>query len=63
MRKFSSYGPINTKQNYYVSREALIERAYTQLVGENPDEGGHYMTVVNKTFSVAEVMLVRRSAP
>ena len=45
MRKFSSYGPVNTKLHYYVPREALIEQAYTQLVGENPDEGGHYITV------------------
>ena len=45
MRKFSSYGPVNTKLHYYVPREALIEQAYTQLMGENPDEGGHYITV------------------
>ena len=45
MRQFSSYGPVNTKLHYYVPREALIEEAYTQLMGENPDEGGHYITV------------------
>lgn len=45
MRKFSSYGQINTKLHYYAPRTALIERAYTQLVGENPEEGGHYITV------------------
>ena len=45
MRKFSSYGPVNTKLHYYVPREALIEQAYSQLIGENPDEGGHYITV------------------
>jgi hypothetical protein len=39
MRQFSSYGPVNTKLHYYVPREALIEQAYTQLIGENPDRG------------------------
>jgi hypothetical protein len=45
MRRFSSYGPINTKLHYYAPREELINRAYTNLVGENPAEGGHYITV------------------
>ena len=45
MRRFSSYGPINTKLHYYAHRETLIDRAYTQLIGENPEEGGHYITV------------------
>jgi len=45
MRKFSSYGTVDTDLHYYVPREALIEQAYTQLVGENPNKGGHYMTV------------------
>ncbi|MCP4133686.1 MAG: AAA family ATPase, partial [bacterium] len=45
MRKFSSYGPINTKLHYYAPRQELIDNAYIQLVGENPEEGGHYMTV------------------
>ncbi|MEM7537520.1 MAG: AAA-like domain-containing protein, partial [Chloroflexota bacterium] len=30
---------------YYVPREELIEKAYTQLLGEDPDIGGHYITV------------------
>ncbi|MCP4400458.1 MAG: hypothetical protein GY801_24535, partial [bacterium] len=45
MRKFSSYGQLNTKQHYYAPRTALIENAYTQLIGETPEEGGHYITV------------------
>jgi hypothetical protein len=45
MRKFSSYGPINTKLHYYAPRKDLINQAFTQLLGENPDEGGHYITV------------------
>lgn len=42
MRKFSSYGAINTKLHYYAPREGLIKQAYTQLLGDDPDEGGHY---------------------
>ncbi|MCP4345045.1 MAG: AAA family ATPase [Desulfobacterales bacterium] len=45
MRKFSSYGPVNTKLHYYVPRKELINRAHAQLVGEIPDEGGHYITI------------------
>ena len=45
MRRFSSYGQINTNAHYYAPREELIQKAYTRLVGENPDEGGHYITV------------------
>ena len=44
-RKFSSYGPIDTDEHYYAPRENLIEQALSQLVGDNPDKGGHYFTV------------------
>ncbi|RKZ51151.1 MAG: hypothetical protein DRQ99_33360, partial [Candidatus Parabeggiatoa sp. nov. 3] len=63
MRKFSSYGPPNTKIHYYVPREALMANAITQLKGENPDEGGgHYITVfaprqTGKTWIMQEVFL------
>ncbi|MCP4404943.1 MAG: hypothetical protein GY801_47535, partial [bacterium] len=45
MRKFSSYGQIDTESHYYAPRTALIEGAYTQLIGENPVKGGHDITV------------------
>ncbi|WP_207691194.1 AAA-like domain-containing protein [Desulfonema limicola] len=45
MRKFSSYGPVDTSLHYFVPREKLIEKAFVQLMGENPDKGGHYITV------------------
>ncbi len=45
MRKFSSYGPVSTKSNYYVPRNELIGRAINQLLGSNIDEGGHFFTV------------------
>lgn len=45
MRTFSSYGPIDTELHYYAPRTNLIAKAYTQLLGENPEKGGHYITV------------------
>ncbi len=45
MRIFSSYGPINKELHYHAPREKLIETGYTRLVGENPKQGGHYITV------------------
>jgi hypothetical protein len=45
MRRFSSYGPIDRDEHYYAPRNELIEQAYTQLVGDNPQKGGPYITV------------------
>ena len=45
MRRFSSYGALNNKLYYYIPRETLIKNAITLLKGEEPDEGGHYITV------------------
>ncbi len=45
MRKFSSYGPIDIEFNYYVPREQLIDQACQQLLGEDTNKGGHYITV------------------
>jgi len=45
MRKFSSYGPIDTELHYYAPRTELSAKAYTQLIGDNPEKGGHYITV------------------
>lgn len=45
MRKFSSYGPINKNLHYYVPRKDLIQNACRQLIGDDVDEGGHYVTV------------------
>ncbi|OQY56277.1 MAG: hypothetical protein DRR08_02540 [Candidatus Parabeggiatoa sp. nov. 2] len=62
MRKFSSYGAPNNKLHYYAPREALIKNAITQLKGEEPNEGGHYITVwaprqTGKTWIMREVAL------
>jgi len=45
MRTFCSYGPVNTKLHYYVPRQALVDFACQQLLSEQPEEGGHYITV------------------
>jgi hypothetical protein len=61
MRRFSSYGPINPKLHYYVPRKNLVEKAYINLLGEIPAEGGHYFTVwaprqTGKTWIMQEVL-------
>lgn len=45
MRRFSSYGPIDTKKHYYVPREELLQKAMALLTGGNPITDGHYITV------------------
>ena len=62
MRKFSSYGPLDNKLEYYAPREALIAHALTQVRGEDPDADGHYITVwaprqTGKTWVMREVYL------
>lgn len=45
MRQFSSYGPIDPARHYHAPRESLIQHGLTALVGEKPEQGGHYLTV------------------
>ncbi|MEM7532712.1 MAG: AAA-like domain-containing protein [Chloroflexota bacterium] len=45
MRKFSSYGPVLNHRHYYAPRTELIDKAESELVGDYPEEGGHYITV------------------
>ena len=66
MRKFSSYGPINTKLHYYAPRKELMQRAHLQLTGEIPEEGGHYITVwaprqTGKSWAMNNVLFKLRS--
>jgi len=61
MRKFSSYGPVDTDLHYYAPRQELIKRAYIQLTGENPEKSGHYITVwaprqAGKTWVMQQVV-------
>jgi hypothetical protein len=62
MRKFSSYGSIDQEVHYYVPRQELILKAIQQLLGDNPNKGGHYLTVwaprqTGKTWIMREVAL------
>jgi hypothetical protein len=61
MRKFSSYGPIDQKVHYHVPRKKLIDGAHQQLLGDNPNNGGHYITVwasrqTGKTWIMQQVV-------
>ncbi|MDM8520152.1 AAA-like domain-containing protein [Anaerolineales bacterium HSG6] len=65
MRKFWSYGSPLKTSHYYVSRQELVDRAILKLIGENPDEGGHYITIWaprqrGKTWIMEEVMFTLR---
>ncbi|MCK4762504.1 MAG: AAA-like domain-containing protein [Candidatus Aminicenantes bacterium] len=61
MRKFSSYGPVDTDVHYYAPRKELIDLAYLRLVGEHPGKGGHYITAwaprqTGKTWLMLQVL-------
>ncbi|VEN73236.1 conserved hypothetical protein [Candidatus Desulfarcum epimagneticum] len=66
VRKFSSYGPINTRFHYYAPREEILDLAHRQLIGENPEDGGHYITVwgprqTGKTWTLNNIFAKIRS--
>ncbi|HLP60281.1 MAG TPA: ATP-binding protein [Candidatus Deferrimicrobium sp.] len=68
MRRFNSYGPINTNIHYYAPRKDLIAKSFTRLVGENPSEGGHYITVwaprqTGKTWVMQEILFQLKENP
>jgi len=44
MRKFNSYGPVNSKKHYYVPRNKLVEKCVQGLIGD-PEDLGHYFTI------------------
>ncbi|MEM7125609.1 MAG: AAA-like domain-containing protein [Chloroflexota bacterium] len=62
MRRFSSYGPIDTELQYYVPRQALIQSGCSYLLGDDPQKGGNYITVwaprqSGKTWIMQQVRL------
>ncbi|MDM8529693.1 AAA-like domain-containing protein [Anaerolineales bacterium HSG25] len=68
MRKFWSYGSPDKELHYYVSRQALIDRAVLKLVGENPEKGGHYITIWaprqrGKTWVMFQTLFTLRDDP
>ena len=61
MRRFSSYGPVDTDMHYYAPRKKLIQKAQAQLIGDNPEKGGDYITVwgprqTGKTWSMNNIL-------
>jgi hypothetical protein len=44
VRRFSSYGPVDSGEDFYVERRELVEQCVGELVG-NPDKGGHFFTI------------------
>ena len=66
MRTFSSYGPIDTTLHYYAPRKELLDFGHRQLVGSNPEKGGHYITVwaprqTGKTWALNNILFKLRS--
>jgi hypothetical protein len=62
MRRFASYGPVDNDLHYHAPRKELINKAYHQLLGENPKKGGHYITVwaprqTGKTWLMQQIRL------
>jgi len=68
MRRFNSYGSIDTEEHYYAPRKELIEKAYTQLVGNNPRKGGYCYTVwaprqTGKTWIMQQILFQIQKDP
>jgi hypothetical protein len=68
MRRFHSYGSIDTEEHYYAPRKELIEKTYTQLIGYNPQKGGHYFTVwaprqTGKTWIMQQILMRLKKDP
>ena len=45
MRRFDSCGPLSIRTNFYAPRTELKTQVLRQLQGDDPYEGGHYITV------------------
>ena len=44
MRRFHSYGPVDSRFHYCVERREMVEQCVLQIVGSD-EEGGHYFTI------------------
>lgn len=68
MRRFSSYGPLDTDLHFYAPRQDLIDHAHTLLLGDRPAKGGHYITVwaprqTGKTWIMQQILRRVKSDP
>ncbi len=60
-RRFTSYAAINKNVHYYAPRKALIDYVYQTLLGDDPSQIGHYVTVwgprqSGKTWVMREIL-------
>ena len=60
MRRFHSYGPVDSDEHFCVPRRELVEHCTQQLIG-NPEKGGHYFTIwaprqTGKTWLMRQVL-------
>ncbi|MBF0120183.1 MAG: AAA-like domain-containing protein [Desulfobacterales bacterium] len=60
MRKFYSYGPINSNHHFFVDRKEIVQKCTEQLIGYS-SEGGHYFTIwaprqTGKTWLMREII-------
>ncbi len=44
MRRFHSYGPVDSEEHFCVERKNLVNQCREQLIGK-PEKGGHYFTI------------------
>ena len=68
MRRFSSYGPINTNLHYFAPREELISKVFALLAGGNPAKCGNYITVwaprqTGKTWVMQQILFRLQEDP
>ena len=66
MRRFSSYGPVDTEAHFYAPRAELVDSVLSAVVGENPQQGGGCVTVwaprqSGKSWIVGQVVRRLRS--
>ena len=60
MRHFHSYGPVDLRRHFAVERRALVERCVAQLLGDGPEDGGHFFTIWAPR-QVGKTWLMRRA--
>ncbi len=60
MRKFHSYGPVDSEEHFCVPRKELVDSCTGHIIG-NPEKGGHYFTIwaprqTGKTWLMRQVV-------
>ncbi|MDM8515567.1 AAA-like domain-containing protein [Desulfobacterales bacterium HSG16] len=60
MKRFHSYGPVNSRQHFTVPRKELVRSCCDNLIGD-PEKGGHYFTIWSPR-QTGKTWLMRQSA-